>query len=576
MAKYQLRFALWRKRAAQRFERAADARRLTVKRWQRQWQRTLLLAMFVGIVVGLAVAVFDYVTAEVIADWVNKLPNWARMIAPGFGLLGAMLALRYVGNRASPSNSDVYVQNYHSRAAFPYRPVPARMLAAVMTLGSGVPLGYEGPSVYLGAAIGSKIQSRFHRMFSARDSKLLMTAGVAAAVAAIFKAPATGALFAIEVPYRDDSSGRSVLPALIAAAASYLTFIALNGSQALLPLFTASSVTTPDLGAAALVGLLSGIGARLFAMTALAAKHASLHVRWRYRVLIASVGIAVIAAVTYSLTDEFLTLGAGYNTIRWATNTDVGVGLVIAVLAFRWTATLFALGGGGVGGVFVSLAVLGALLGRAVSGALGESSSSTLLPLVGMAAFLGAGYRTPIAAVMFVAETTTRADFVVPGIIATALAQLVMGPASIAPDQRSRRSGTVERRLRLPVTAAITRDAATVPPEASIEDYLREYLPEAGSDVVPVVDDGTYLGVMTPQSLEGIEKSMREVTTVNDCLRSDVQPALLTWNLRKTVQAMERSSLDRIPVVDGDRYIGMIDMRDIVRVSEMMLNSDAR
>ncbi|MBP7928818.1 MAG: chloride channel protein [Acidimicrobiia bacterium] len=576
MGKASTRVALWRKRVVQRFAREADARRLTVQRWQRQWQRTLLLAMFVGIIVGLAVAVFDYVTAEVVAEWVDHLPNAARMIAPGFGLLGAMLALRYLGNRASPSNSDVYVQNYHSRAPFPYKPVPARMLAAALTLGSGVPLGYEGPSVYLGAAIGAKVQDRFHRMFSTRDSKLLMTAGTAAAVAAIFKAPATGALFAIEVPYRDDSSGRSVLPALIAAAASYLTFIALNGSQALLPLFTASSVTTPDLGAAALVGLLSGLGARLFAMTALAAKHTALHIRWRYRVVIASVGIAAIAAISLSLTDEFLTLGAGYNTIRWATNTDVGVGLVVAIFAFRWSATLLALSGGGVGGVFVSLAALGALLGRSVSGMLNESSTSTLLPLVGMAAFLGAGYRTPIAAVMFVAETTTRADFVVPGIIATALAQLVMGPASIAPDQRSRRAGAVERRLRLPVTAAISRDALTVPSATSIDDYLRDFLPSAGSDVVPVVDDGVYLGVMTPQSLENVDKGMRAVTTVNDTLRVDVTPAALTWNLRKTVQAMERSGLDRIPVVDGERYVGIIDMRDIVRVSEMMLNSDAR
>jgi predicted transcriptional regulator len=134
----------------------------------------------------------------------------------------------------------------------------------------------------------------------------------------------------------------------------------------------------------------------------------------------------------------------------------------------------------------------------------------------------------------------------------------------------------VERRLRLPVTAAISRDALTVPSATSIDDYLRDFLPSAGSDVVPVVDDGVYLGVMTPQSLENVDKGMRAVTTVNDTLRADVTPAALTWNLRKTVQAMERSGLDRIPVVDGERYVGMIDMRDIVRVSEMMLNSDAR
>ena len=55
------------------------------------------------------------------------------------------------------------------------------------------------------------------------------------------------------------------------------------------------------------------------------------------------------------------------------------------------------------------------------------------------AAFLGAGYRVPLASVMFVAETTGQPSFVVPGIIAAVTAELVMGATSVTAYQKSPR-----------------------------------------------------------------------------------------------------------------------------------------
>src|SRR3546814_7437829 len=81
--------------------------------------------------------------------------------------------------------------------------------------------------------------------------------------------------------------------------------------------------------------------------------------------------------------------------------------------------------------------IQGALVGRAMGGIF-DSANATLFPVVGMAAFLGAGYRVPLAAVVFVAEFTGRPGFVVPGLIAAVVAQLVMGKASISPHQVAR------------------------------------------------------------------------------------------------------------------------------------------
>jgi CIC family chloride channel protein len=86
--------------------------------------------------------------------------------------------------------------------------------------------------------------------------------------------------------------------------------------------------------------------------------------------------------------------------------------------------------------LFIPLVVGGALLGRAVGGAV-HGLDMSLFVVVGVSAFLGAGYRVPLAAVMFVAEATGRPGFVVPGLLAAVAAELVMGGASVTTYQRS-------------------------------------------------------------------------------------------------------------------------------------------
>jgi CIC family chloride channel protein len=93
--------------------------------------------------------------------------------------------------------------------------------------------------------------------------------------------------------------------------------------------------------------------------------------------------------------------------------------------------------GGGVGGLFVPLVVGGALTGRLVGGAL-HTLDTALFTVIGVAAFLGAGYRVPLAAVMFVAETTGQPGVIVPGLLAAVAAELVMGRSSVTTYQLPR------------------------------------------------------------------------------------------------------------------------------------------
>jgi CIC family chloride channel protein len=259
---------------------------------------------------------------------------------------------------------------------------------------------------------------------------VLLVAGAAAGVAAIFRAPATGAVFALEVPYQDDLARNLLGPALVASASSYLAFVAIHGTAPVLNITGSPPFSFKDLSAALVLGVLAGIGARAFAAALRAAKQIAARVSPWVRVPISGLFLAGCFGCARLLAGENLTTGPGYDTIRWAFDPSRSAWLVAVILVLRCTATTAAVAGGGVGGLFIPLVVAGALAGRVVGG-VAHSLDTSLFTVVGAAAFLGAGYRVPLAAVVFVAEATGRPGFVVPGLLAAVVAELVMGRRSV-------------------------------------------------------------------------------------------------------------------------------------------------
>ena len=396
-------------------------------------REVVVAAALVGAVTGFAVAGFERLTVNGVYDHlVAHLPLWLLAFAPGVGLVVANLWLGGPGRGLSPSTSDAYLEAFHHETPLGLRALVHRLVAAVATLGSGGALGLEGPSMYLGATIGSVAQRRLRRMLGAADPNLLLVAGAAAGIAAIFKAPATGAIFAMEVPYQDDFARRMLLPALVGAAAGYVALAAVNGTAPLFPISGSPPISFSDLAGAAALGLAAAAGARAFAWLLRRAKRMAEAPQLGLRIgRVAAAGgtTAVLFVLGRILTGESLVLNPGYGVVNWALDPKRGVALLLAILVLRCLATGATVAGGGVGGLFVPLIVAGALLGRAFGAAFGLDHS--LFLVLGVAAFLGAGYRVPLAAVVFVAESTGRPGFVVPGLIAAVVAEICMGDSSV-------------------------------------------------------------------------------------------------------------------------------------------------
>jgi len=404
----------------------------------RRSREVVLLAAATGVVTGLFVRGFD-LAVHAIYERLFEAPLWMLLTAPVTGLVVAALSLRYIGGGVSGSTSDEYLHAFHdSQYRLGPRALVARVIAAIASLGTGGSLGLEGPSLYGGSALGSQIQRRLPAPFRGSDHRTLLVAGAAAGVAAIFKAPATGAIFALEVPYRDDLARRMLLPALVASATGYFTFVSLSDTT---PLLGGTIIPIPqfevrDLFGALAIGVACAIGARAFAKLIRFAKAFSVR-SFPIRITVASATIVGLVLLSRELTGLPLSLGAGYEVLeQWLfVEADIALWLLIAVFMIRSFASAATLIGGGVGGVFIPLVVGGAIVGRTV-GEVVHPERFSLYTLIGIAAFLGAGYRVPLAAVMFVAESTGRPNFIVPALFAAVAAELVMGEQSITAFQR--------------------------------------------------------------------------------------------------------------------------------------------
>jgi CBS domain-containing protein len=250
----------------------------------------------------------------------------------------------------------------------------------------------------------------------------------------------------------------------------------------------------------------------------------------------------------------------------------------VALLAtIRVVATTASVAGGGVGGLFVPLVVQGALTGRLIAGAVGGANES-LYVVLGIAAFLGAGYRVPLAAVMFVAEATGRPGFVVPGLLAAVVAQLVMGNASVSPYQQRRRLGHVEERAHLPIGSVAVAEVATTRGDETLSGFFAGHVAVARRRAVPVLgaDDG-YEAMVFLHDVLAVDPGQWPTTTVADVMRVDAPVGRPDWTVGQALAAMLAADVDHLPVVAEDGSLrGVASTADILDLDDLLARLDQR
>ena len=212
--------------------------------------RLILLSPLVGVVAGLGAAAFYFLLNQLQtfalghiegyypppagdepATHAMQMPThwWAVILVPVVGglICGALgLWVRTGGRRA---RHRCHGPGFSSAGRPHSRRVPiVKSLASIVTIGTGGSAGREGPIAQIGAGFGSFLADKLG--LGEQERRLLMLAGGAGGIGAIFRAPLGGALFVSEVLYGSTAlEFAAVIPCFLASITAYAVFAAIYG-----------------------------------------------------------------------------------------------------------------------------------------------------------------------------------------------------------------------------------------------------------------------------------------------------------------------------------------------------------
>ena len=231
-----------------------------------------------------------------------------------------------------------------------------------------------------------------------------MISGAAAGVAAIFKAPFTGIMFALEIPYKRDITRKAFIPATLASISSYLVAVNFLGTDTFFPLIPRFVIPSPwALLHAFVIGVIMALGGSFFVKFFDAVKKVKENLNIN-PMLIPVIGGLIIGVVGLFLPEV---LGVGYETVQEIIAGNSGewsTGFLLALFFFKILVTCVTLNSGGSGGVFVPSLYVGAVLGALYIRFIPVPDEQVLI-VAAMASIIASANKTLLTSVAFVAET---------------------------------------------------------------------------------------------------------------------------------------------------------------------------
>jgi len=334
------------------------------------------------------------------------------------GLISGFLVYRFAPE-AEGHGTDTAVNAFHrEEGLIRGRVPPIKMVASAITLGSGGSAGREGPIALIAAGLGSLYAKLAHR--TEEERRILLLAGMAAGLSAIFRSPMGTGVFAIEVLYgRMEFEVEAFLYTMAASAVAYTVRGVFIGFR---PLFEIPKIPTPhvaDYVAYATLGLAAGV-------IATALPEVFYRCRDLFRALpvplwtkpaIGALGVGLIALRLPQV------LGGGYGWIEKAILGGLALRLLLVLIVAKMVAFALTVSSGGSGGVFAPSLFVGAMLGGAAAILLHQMPA--VFVVVGMAAVFGAAARVPVATMLMVTEMAGGYHLLVPAGLAVMLSYLL-------------------------------------------------------------------------------------------------------------------------------------------------------
>ncbi len=564
--------------------------------------RWMLYSLLIGLVAAMGAAAFffslewlkyfilDYLAGypveppageHLVHDMPHGIPTaWILFLAPAVGGLISGLIVYTWAPEAEGHGTDAMIDAFHNKQGEIRTRVPfIKSAASVITLATGGSAGREGPIAQIGAGFGSWLGRVFN--LDNKERRILLLAGCAGGLGAIFRAPLGGAITSIEVLYTEDFETEAIIPCVMSSVVAYSVFTLIFGYQ---PIFATPTWVFKDprelmlyavLGLACVpVGwfysrLLYGLRDNFFRR---------MPIKPHFVPAIGGLLVGCIGLVTPRV------LSGGYGTIQLALLGKLSVGLMAIMVLTKIVATSFTIGSGGSGGVFGPSLFIGAMLGGVV-GQLGHHyfpeviNNPTAFALVGMAGFFAGVAKAPIGALLMVSEMTRGYGLVVPLMFVAAIPVLLSGRWGIYEKQVKNKFASPAHLADLTINVLQTMQVRNVfkpdkpvtmlPMDMRFKE-MKRLMTRTRESFFPVVDEETRLvGILSFPNLRAIlfEDSLSELIVVGDLAEKPVSVGL-NETLYEALIKFIRSGYGQIPILAEDdrsgRLAGVLSLEELM------------
>jgi CIC family chloride channel protein len=597
-----------------RFEEIVTAFELrTTGKW-------FFLSSLIGCVAGLGAILFQYLTHYVVefslAHFANYLPGEAvgepagiaineALFSPWMivlvmtlgGLLSGILVYTFAPE-AEGHGTDAAIDSFHNqRGKINWRIPLVKTVASALTLGTGGSAGREGPIAQIGAGFGSLLATKLK--LSARDRRIMLAAGMAAGVGAIFRAPLAGALFAGEIFYRDgDLESDVIVPAAISSIISYSVYsLILPTELRFLPLFGTPPEfvrsTMWDLipfGLLTVVLVLVGI---LYIKVFYGTHHLfeKLPVKKHFRPAIGACLAGLMAmGLYYSFAENIqllAVLSTGYGVLQAALSDSVSVApvVLITVAIFKIVTTSLTISSGGSGGVFGPSMVIGGCVGGAVGQLFAEYGPDwwTVQPesyaIVGMAGFFAGIAHAPFSTIIMVSEMTGSYHLLLPTMWVSTLCFLFSRRWTIYVKQVPSRLESsahlgdfiIDLLEGILVEDVYQKDRQLcfVHESMSLEEIVH-LLSENEQQYFPVVDDDQkVIGIFSANDVRAYlyDETIWKLANAGDVMVTNLVTLSPQDDLNSAMQKFTSLNLEELPVLDPEdsgKLLGMLRRKETI------------
>ncbi|NDV24904.1 chloride channel protein [Desulfovibrio sp. JC022] len=503
--------------------------------------------------------------------------HWWMFLLPAVGAAGAVILSKNIFKESGGHGVGEVIAKVGLKQGI-LRPVSiiSSLLTSLLTIASGGSAGPEAPVVVSGSAMGSNL-SRLFKM-SGQSRMTLIGCGAAGSISAIFNAPVTGMIFAVEIilgewtPYH-------LIPIAISSVVATQTSRLLEGN--VIPFsdqFPPMGVT--DLGSSILLAVLAALISVAFVRSIRQVGSICSSFTNKPWIKAASGGLAVgIIGIFFPLA-----LGEGYTSIKMAIHGTLPDGIAIVALMgmIRVATTSLTLGSGGLGGIFAPCLVIGSLFGACYYRIISQIIPQHLLTgegsyaLLGMAGVVSGVMQAPLTSVFLVLEITHGYQAVMHIMTVTFISSMLthaFEPSSfyfkdLVEKGQLLRPKTDEKILADIDTGELVHKELTYAcPQMSVSEFLK-VLSSTSQTHIPIINSETqeFMGMVDVVSARSsiLDPDQQQSNIGEVAIDRNAPIVEQGMGAAEILETMNRSGKRTLPVMKDGNFSGFISKEDIL------------